>query len=211
MMHTSRDTGSDDRKISDLISQFMESLDRKDFVKLKEILNPEIHVDYSSFRAERPGIISSGEFVEKGQSALENLDTQHLFSNLEIEIKDDEAVARCNFHIARKQKGGDKEFSSEGSYVFTLIPWDRSWVISGIVQNHSRSMGTLGFMAPHCWTRQSPALSPLAPHEDPDRRVRGCRTDGTVHHPPDRRRRYARVGRGAESWPEPASFQRHPH
>ena len=144
MMHTSRDTGSDDRKISDLISQFMESLDRKDFVKLKEILNPEIHVDYSSFRAERPGIIASGEFVEKRQSALENLDTQHLLSNLDIEIKDDEAVARCDYHIARKQKGGDKEFNSKGTYVFTLIPRERSWVIAGIVQNHDRSMGDPG-------------------------------------------------------------------
>ena len=62
----------------------MEYLDRKDYVKLRKILNPRIHVDYSSFRAETPGIISSEEFVNSRQSALANLDTQHLFSNLAV-------------------------------------------------------------------------------------------------------------------------------
>lgn len=142
MMHTtSQDTESNNRKISDLISQFMESLDRKDYVKLRKILNPEIHVDYSSFRAEKPGIISSEEFVNRRQSALANLDTQHLFSNLEIDVKEDEAFAKCDYHIARKQQSGSKEFNSEGAYIFTLVTHDRNWLISGIVQNHYRSVG----------------------------------------------------------------------
>lgn len=142
-MNLIRDTEADKQDIEDVISWFMGAFDQKDYVLLQSILADRIYIDYSSFREEEAGIITSTEYVNRRRVALHHLVTEHLYSNLEINIENNKAIAKCNYHIsrARRTKGETKSFNSEGSYIFTLTREIQNWLISGIVQKHLSSIG----------------------------------------------------------------------
>jgi hypothetical protein len=67
--------------IHELLTAYANSFDRKDWAGLGECLADTLHTDYSQLRHTPPETISREHFVELRQSALHELDTQHLLSN----------------------------------------------------------------------------------------------------------------------------------
>jgi len=75
---------------------------------------------------------STAEYVAQRKAALEQLQTQHLFSNLEIVVVNYEVRCRCSALILRRL---DKNFfNTHAIHEFTYIFQNETWLISKIKQ-----------------------------------------------------------------------------
>lgn len=119
-------------EISNSIYCFANCFDLKDWDGLKNVLHEIIQCDYQDLRGAKKQY-NRDDFVLLRKDALENLYTQHLFSNLEIKITGDSAECRATAFIMRKDKH-DTQFNTHAVYFFKLIKLNEHWLISEIKQ-----------------------------------------------------------------------------
>lgn len=118
-------------EIARIVARFGNCFDLKDWSGLEALLAEHVEVDYSDLRGER-ATVSRRDYVDQRRSALADLDTHHLLSNLEIEAQGDRATCRASGSIQRRR--GDRHFDSHVIYVFRLERRSPSWCICGIQQ-----------------------------------------------------------------------------
>ena len=125
-------------EIHNLLCSFQQAFDDRDWDLMRESLADRIFTDYSSFRNTPGETLAAEEYIAKRKSALAGLNTQHNFSNLQVEVDGDRARGRCNYVIHRFhpdfQGEPDKFFHSYGHYLFEFERSSASWKITSITQ-----------------------------------------------------------------------------
>lgn len=118
-------------KIRNLIARFANSFDLKDWKGMQLLLMDNVTCDYTSLRKTNL-ILTAEEYVQQRINALEKLQTQHLFSNLEISITNDHATCRFSALILRRLQ--ESFFNTHAVYEFTLFYKNDQWLIGKIKQ-----------------------------------------------------------------------------
>ena len=126
-------TRTDESDIRKLVNRFANSFDLKDWPAMQTCLCAQLHTDYSDLRGTPPETISNVRFVESRKQALEQLATQHLMSNHEIEIDGDTARATTSCVIFRRSARGEM-LNTHCLYFFGLAREKDGWKISAIKQ-----------------------------------------------------------------------------
>lgn len=120
-------------KISEVVSKFATSFDLKDWQGLEETLAESIECDYRDLRG-TSGCLSKHEYVSSRKKAINELQTQHLFSNFEIVLEQGRASCRLNAVIFRRNSAG-VIFNSHVVYRFHLRQMNDKWKIDSIKQS----------------------------------------------------------------------------
>ena len=118
-------------EIRNLIACFANSFDLKDWKGMQSLLMEQVDCNYTSLRKTK-STLTAEEYVQQRIQALEKIQTQHLFSNLEISISDDQAACRCSALILRRLQGDF--FNTHAIYEFTLFYKNDRWLIGKIKQ-----------------------------------------------------------------------------
>ncbi|MCX6957990.1 MAG: nuclear transport factor 2 family protein [Verrucomicrobiae bacterium] len=118
-------------EIRNLIARFANSFDLKDWKGMQSLLMDNVNCDYTSLRKTKT-TLTAEEYVQQRINALEKLQTQHLFSNLEISISGDQATCRCSSLILRRLQSDF--FNTHAFYEFTLFYKNDQWLIGKIKQ-----------------------------------------------------------------------------
>ena len=119
--------------IQQLIAQFANSFDMKDWTALGECLADELATDYSELRGTPPETMTRARFLELRRSALQLLRTHHLGGNVEIKLAQSVAEAKVSMVIYRSAESGGI-FNTHCLYMFGLVRVEGRWVIKSIVQ-----------------------------------------------------------------------------
>ena len=131
-----------DQHISELICRFEQAFDQHDWMALRECLDDEVFIDYSSFRGTDPSRVLAGEYVTARKQALGDLVMQHTHSNLAVSFESaDHARATCDYRIDRFERNGDRHFHSWGTYEFGLVRRPVGWKICSITQHLLKNEG----------------------------------------------------------------------
>lgn len=119
--------------ISNLLFKFANSFDLKAWDEMERCLAEQVDCDYSGLRGTKE-TLRAKDYVALRKAALEPLQTQHLFSNLEIDVSDDrhEPTCRCSAFILRRR--GEQFFNTHAIYEFTCVQKNEQWFISKIKQ-----------------------------------------------------------------------------
>ncbi|WP_419420784.1 nuclear transport factor 2 family protein [Legionella sp. D16C41] len=120
------------RAISNLLFKFATSFDVKDWQGVEDTLADNIVCNYQDLRGEIK-TYSKAEYVNSRAEVLNNLYTQHFFSNLEIDYHRNEAYCRLSAIIYRRDKEGSY-FNSHVIYNFKLTKKSKNWKIKEIKQ-----------------------------------------------------------------------------
>ena len=119
-------------KVQNIIYRFANSFDQKDWEALKNTLSDVIECDYEDLRQTNQKQTKE-EYVALRMDALQTLNTQHLFSNLEMKVTDNKAQCQLSALIIRRNESGTK-FDTHASYSFQLLMNNGEWLISKIKQ-----------------------------------------------------------------------------
>ena len=117
--------------IASVISRFARSFDLKDWKGLKNVLAELIDLDYTDLRGTRE-TLSREQYVALRKTALQELDTQHILSNLDIQVDGKHAACVASAIIFRKRD--EERFDTHAIYRFGLVNEASSWHISSIKQ-----------------------------------------------------------------------------
>lgn len=138
-------TATDTMQIHNLLCHFMQAFDDKNWTQMRACLCDTVFCDYSSFRREAPAEMTAETYVAKRREALSDLDMQHNFLNLRVEVHGHTASARCNYliHRFRPDFAGEADgfFHSYGHYDYRLVRVDGAWKISHIAQHLLKNHG----------------------------------------------------------------------
>lgn len=124
----------DEIKIQQVIHRFANSFDIKDWQGLADCFTEKIYTDYSDLRGTLPETMDSKHYVHFRQEALSKLQTHHLCSNHEIEVKGDKAVCKTSMVIYRSGANEQENFTTHCMYTFNLQKINSAWKITGIIQ-----------------------------------------------------------------------------
>ena len=120
-------------EIRNLLYRFANSFDLKAWLELQGTLADKIECDYSSLRG-YVGVVTKEDYVKSREVALNELNTQHLLSNIEIHPAGDKATCLVNAVIFRQKKSGIT-FNSHVFYQFEVaLNEEQSWKICKIKQ-----------------------------------------------------------------------------
>jgi len=118
--------------VQQTLSRFMNCFDLKDWPGMTALLADPVHVDYFDLRGEPPRSVASAEFVAARRTALQAIDTHHLISNFEVDVRGAAADARASCVIFRRD--GAAQFTSHAIYAFRLERRVDRWAIAAIRQ-----------------------------------------------------------------------------
>lgn len=127
----------DRTQIIETIATFANTIDQKNWQKLRDLLTDELEIDYSDFRGEAPRQISADEFVQQRSSSLSHLKTLHISTNHEVTIQANRAECRSAYQIYRldpNREAGSNRLDTAGNYVHQLIQVGDRWRIGVITQ-----------------------------------------------------------------------------
>ncbi|ODN42534.1 nuclear transport factor 2 family protein [Piscirickettsia litoralis] len=120
-------------KVRNVLYKFANSFDVKDWQGLEETLNDEIWCDYKSLRG-NASVNNKSDYIHTRKESLHHLKTQHLFSNLEIEVQGENAYCRLSAVIYRENNQGNY-FNTHAVYNFELsLSKTNVWKIRKISQ-----------------------------------------------------------------------------
>lgn len=119
--------------INNLLFKFANSFDLKDWDGMESCLAPQVDCDYSGLRGKKETLMAK-EYVALRKEALEPLQTQHLFSNLEIDVSDDRHQATCRCSALILLRRGELFFNTHAVYEFACVQKNKRWLISKIKQ-----------------------------------------------------------------------------
>ena len=144
--------------VSELIWRFQRAFDHHDWKGLRECLDDEVFIDYSSFRGTEPAHVLAEVYVQMRRHALSDLMMQHSHSNLVLSPGSHGLVsAKCDYQIKRFEREGGRHFHSWGTYNFEWVRRHTGWKICSIIQHLLR---TEGDPAIHGAMRPPPEVGP---------------------------------------------------
>ena len=117
--------------IATVINRFANSFDLKDWEGLKSVLAELIDLDYMDLRGTRE-TLSREQYVSLRKTALQELNTQHILSNLVVQIDGKRASCVASTIIFRNKD--EEHFDTHAIYRFGLTNEASSWYISSIKQ-----------------------------------------------------------------------------
>ncbi|MEC8946977.1 MAG: nuclear transport factor 2 family protein [Actinomycetota bacterium] len=108
----------------DLLTRYATAVDRRDWVQYRSIFTSDAEIDYSS----AGGIAGTvDEIVEFLSTSLEMFEmTQHLVSNIDLEVNGDSATVTAMFNNPMRLPGGDTWFTG-GWYHHDLVRTPDGW------------------------------------------------------------------------------------
>ena len=125
---------SDKIEIMELLTRYASSVDTRDWERLKSVFTPEAELDYSSVQgpvAPRDEVIA---WLESGLGAVPW--TQHLISNLEIELDGDRAKVRAMFYNPMLLPGMTDYSFCGGYYNHELVRTAEGWKSEHLVEDN---------------------------------------------------------------------------
>ena len=123
--------------IANILSRFANSFDLKDWQGLRGVLADSIDIDYSDLRGKRESVRNT-EYVALRESSLQHLNTHHLLSNIDIQVKGNTANCTASamiFRTLNSETLNSEYFNSHVIYRFGLTKTDLGWRISSIKQS----------------------------------------------------------------------------
>ena len=130
-------------ELQNLLGRFANSLDLKEWDRLGECLAESLYTDYSDLRGTPPEVMSRDKYVQLRRAALEELQTHHLFGNLETDVDKSTAHVRASMIIYRQSRNGDR-FNTHCLYFLVVKRGDGGWRITSIRQTVLMSEGASG-------------------------------------------------------------------
>ena len=108
----------------DLLTRYATAVDRRDWEQYRSIFTADAEIDYTS----AGGIAGTvDEVVEFLSTSLELFEmTQHLVSNIDLEVNGDSATVTAMFHNPMRLPGGDTWFTG-GWYHHDLVRTPDGW------------------------------------------------------------------------------------
>ena len=108
----------------DLLTQYATAVDRRDWEQYRSIFTADAEIDYTS----AGGIAGTvDEIVEFLSTSLEMFEmTQHLVSNIDLEVNGDSATVTAMFNNPMRLPGGDTWFTG-GWYHHDLVRTPDGW------------------------------------------------------------------------------------
>lgn len=128
-------------EIKNLIENFCESFDKKDWMLMDNCLSEELEVDYESFRGTPKQNITSKEYIEKRVIGLKGLRTKHTTTDYKIIRNEDEINCQCKFEIKRYTEDSQNYFHSYGTYEFGIKERNNTLKIYTMKQTVTRMEG----------------------------------------------------------------------
>lgn len=119
-------------QIRNVIYRFANAFDEKDWDSMRSVLADRIECDYSHLRGSKKCLTKS-DYVALRKNALGELMTQHLFSNLEIDLVGDVANVCLTAMIFRCSQDG-VHFNTHAMYRMGLGMEAGHWTINKIQQ-----------------------------------------------------------------------------
>ena len=110
--------------VEDLLTQYAKAVDRRDWEQYRSIFTTDAVIDYTS----AGGIAGTvDEIVEFLSTSLEMFEmTQHLVSNIDLEVRGDSATVTAMFNNPMRLPGGDTWFTG-GWYHHDLVRTPDGW------------------------------------------------------------------------------------
>ncbi len=108
----------------DLLTRYATAVDRRDWEQYRSIFTTDAEIDYTS----AGGIAGTvDEIVEFLSTSLEMFEmTQHLVSNIDLEVNGDSATVTAMFNNPMRLPGGDTWFTG-GWYHHDLVRTPNGW------------------------------------------------------------------------------------
>ena len=108
----------------DLLTRYATAVDRRDWEQYRSIFTADAEIDYTS----AGGIAGTvDEVVEFLSTSLEMFEmTQHLVSNIDLEVNGDSATVTAMFNTPMRLPGGDTWFTG-GWYHHDLVRTPDGW------------------------------------------------------------------------------------
>ena len=139
----------DECDVKALVTRYVNSLDRHDWVGFKECFTPEVAIDMSSLRGVSASIMNVDDWVRRVQASATVFDkTLHYISNQEIEMMGDEAV--CFSHLCARHWKSD-ETDGQGSHLVVFGIYTHrvrrtsfGWRITSVAVDSRKTEGTFG-------------------------------------------------------------------
>ena len=119
-------------QITRVLHRFANCFDLKAWDELSCLLSDTLECDYQDLRGTIE-FIPKHEYIALRRQSLDHLKTQHLFSNLDINIDKDQASCCLNALICRHGEN-NKIFNTHAIYNFKLIYESGQWKIGKIKQ-----------------------------------------------------------------------------
>lgn len=120
--------------ITDVVNSVGTFADLRQWSQLQQLFAEEVRVDYTSLFGGEVQNIPSKQLMTQWQSVLPGFDaTQHLISNHQITIDDDQATVIA--YVRATHKLGNRMWVVGGYYVDELVKTDNGWKITAIKYN----------------------------------------------------------------------------
>jgi hypothetical protein len=120
-------------ELHQLVAQFANSLDLKDFDRLGDCLADTILTDYSDLRGTPPETVTREAFVEFRRVGLRERQTHHLAGNIEITATQNDAQVVASMLVFVQEPAGEM-IRIHCVYFFDVVRQTSGWRITGIRQ-----------------------------------------------------------------------------
>lgn len=130
--------------ISDAVIGYATALDRRDWVLLRVLMTPVVHLDYSDFDPSLDLSMPADEWVARVTEGLSGFDgTQHLSTNHVHTFDEDSAVCVSQMQAAHFLIEGNETARSDiyGYYTTGLVKSGNNWLIKSVKLTITATVG----------------------------------------------------------------------
>jgi 3-phenylpropionate/cinnamic acid dioxygenase small subunit len=139
---------SDRMEIQDMLYEYADIIDKKDFDRLRDVFAEDSHIDYSAYGG---AVGNREEAIEFLKQAMVDVfpNTQHLNANIQIKVEGDAATGRvmCFNPMEMNMPDGGTQVIMFGLwYIDKYIRTEQGWRIKERAEEKSWSFNTPEFM-----------------------------------------------------------------
>ncbi len=131
-MDTPETTVADRIEIADLLTRYARAVDTRDWELYRQVFTPSAHIDYTSAGGVAGDLETVAAWLEQTLAGFDM--TQHLISNLEVDVDGDEARVRAMFFNPMRASDGT-QFTCGGWYDHDLVRTDAGWRSRRLVED----------------------------------------------------------------------------
>jgi 3-phenylpropionate/cinnamic acid dioxygenase small subunit len=124
----------DKLEIQELLTRYASGVDARDWELWKTVFTPDARLDYSSVGIPVGSRDEVGAFLERGLRAVPM--TQHLISNIDIELDGDRAKVRAMFYNPMQLPGMDEMTFCGGYYHHDMVRTPDGWRSEHLVEEN---------------------------------------------------------------------------
>ncbi len=129
---------SDRLEITDLLTRYARAVDRKDWDLYRTVFTPDAHIDYSSAGGAVLGVEEMCGWMDEALAQFPA--TQHLISNVHVELDGDTAGVEAMFHNPMKMPDGSA-WVTGGWYHHDLVRTADGWRSRQLVEESAYFSG----------------------------------------------------------------------